>query len=105
MVSGRLKTPRADAIAGIRLFDPADLRPFAVPAFGTGKSAGGRGWLRTRSNSVALALELVPFVGIAFLWFMGLLRDRLGKHEDRFSPPFFSVAVFCLLACCLFQPR
>jgi hypothetical protein len=26
----------------------------------------------------------VPFAGIAFLWFMGVLRDRLGAQEDRF---------------------
>jgi hypothetical protein len=26
----------------------------------------------------------VPFAGIAFLWFIGVLRDRLGEFEDRF---------------------
>ena len=29
-------------------------------------------------------LNLVPFSGIAFLWFIGVLRDRLGKAEDQF---------------------
>jgi hypothetical protein len=28
-------------------------------------------------------LNLVPFAGIAFLWFMGVLRDRLGAGEDK----------------------
>jgi hypothetical protein len=26
----------------------------------------------------------VPFAGIAFLWFIGVIRDRLGKLEDQF---------------------
>jgi hypothetical protein len=26
-----------------------------------------------------LALNLVPFAGLAFLWFIGVLRDRLGQ--------------------------
>ena len=30
-----------------------------------------------------MALTLLPFAGIAFLWFIGVVRDRLGEHEDR----------------------
>jgi hypothetical protein len=26
----------------------------------------------------------MPFAGIAFLWFLGVVRDRLGELEDRF---------------------
>jgi hypothetical protein len=33
---------------------------------------------------VAVALNLVPFAGIAFLWFIGVIRDRIGEREDRF---------------------
>jgi hypothetical protein len=33
---------------------------------------------------VALALNMAPFAGIAFLWFIGVIRDRLGDLEDRF---------------------
>ena len=35
-------------------------------------------------DSVNFALWLVPFAGIAFLWFIGVIRDRLGVFEDRF---------------------
>ena len=35
-------------------------------------------------NAVRFALDLVPFAGIAFLWFMGVLRNRLGELEDQF---------------------
>jgi hypothetical protein len=31
----------------------------------------------------------VPFAGIAFLWFMGVLRDRLGHLEDQFFSTLF----------------
>ncbi len=41
-------------------------------------------WLDTNSGRVKLALWLVPFGGIAFLWFIGVVRDRLGDREDRF---------------------
>ncbi|HEY1626945.1 MAG TPA: hypothetical protein VGG16_24435, partial [Streptosporangiaceae bacterium] len=35
-------------------------------------------------TAVDVALSLVPFAGIAFLWFIGVLRDRIGRREDRF---------------------
>jgi hypothetical protein len=31
----------------------------------------------------------VPFAGIAFLWFTGVIRDRLGDDEDRFFATLF----------------
>jgi len=42
-------------------------------------------WLTdpSRRAAVALALNLVPFAGIAFLWFIGVIRDRIGQQEDR----------------------
>ena len=36
-----------------------------------------------------MALGLVPFAGIAFLWFVGVIRDRIGEHEDRFFATVF----------------
>jgi hypothetical protein len=36
-----------------------------------------------RRAAVAVALNLIPFAGIAFLWFIGVLRDRIGEREDR----------------------
>jgi len=51
----------------------------SIPADPTADNA----WLGTNSRSVALALNLVPFAGIAFLWFIGVLRDRFGDLEDR----------------------
>lgn len=36
-----------------------------------------------RSRRIGFALNLIPFSGIAFLWFMAVLRHRIGLHEDR----------------------
>lgn len=35
------------------------------------------------------ALEILPFAGIFFLWFMGALRARVGDAEDRFIATVF----------------
>ena len=43
----------------------------------------------TRLGQVQVALALVPFAGIAFLWFIGVIRDRLGPREDRFFATVF----------------
>jgi hypothetical protein len=32
---------------------------------------------------VVVALNLTPFAGIAFLWFIGVIRTRLGLLEDK----------------------
>jgi hypothetical protein len=35
-------------------------------------------------QNIQIALNLVPFASIAFLWFMGVVRDRFGDQEDQF---------------------
>ena len=89
MIRARLKTPRAAAVAGI-LF--AVLLIIGLVLFRLSVQADpleSGAWLKARSNTVALALNLVPFAGIAFLWFIGVLRDRLGELEDRFFATVF----------------
>jgi hypothetical protein len=34
-------------------------------------------------NWVRIALNLAPFAGLAFLWFMAVLRNRIGLFEDK----------------------
>src|SRR6266404_5675945 len=89
LIRARLKTPRAAAIAGI-LFAVlliTGLLLFQLSVRADPLETGA--WLKTRSNTVALVLNLVPFAGIAFLWFIGVLRDRLGQLEDRFFATVF----------------
>src|SRR5207342_3281902 len=42
-----------------------------------------------RRKSVVAALNLLPFAAIAFLWFIGVVRDRIGEGEDRFFATVF----------------
>ena len=35
------------------------------------------------------ALYLAPFAGIAFLWFVAVIRDQIGDREDRFFATVF----------------
>jgi len=80
-----LRTPRAAAVAGIAfallLFTVLFLVRLAIPPHA--EDAGD--WLtdRRRRDAAILALNLVPFAGIAFLWFIGVVRDRIGVGEDR----------------------
>jgi hypothetical protein len=84
-----LKTPKAAAVAGmvfsILLLAVFVLLRMAVPA--NPQEPGS--WLGNTASTVTMALNLVPFAGIAFLWFIGVLRDRLGRQEDRFFATVF----------------
>ena len=55
-------------------------------------------WLEGRLTYVVLAMNLVPFAGVAFLWFVGVLRDRLGAREDQFFATVFLGSGLLLLA-------
>ena len=48
-----------------------------------------QGLLGEYARHVSIALGLLPFAGIAFLWFLGVLRDRLGHLEDQFFSTLF----------------
>ena len=81
-----LRTPRAAAVAGI-LFCVLLTTAFVLLRLSVPAQPGAAGaWLTDpgRRTAVAIALNLVPFAGIAFLWFSGVLRDRIGEREDRF---------------------
>ena len=41
------------------------------------------------STRALVGLYLVPFAGIAFLWFIGVIRDRIGEREDKFFATVF----------------
>lgn len=86
-----LRTPRAAALAGI-VFSVLlivvlvllRVSTLADPAAGGPRLAGPG-----RRTAVTVGLNLVPFAGIAFLWFIGVVRDRIGRHEDRFFATVF----------------
>lgn len=98
LTRGGLRAPRVAAAAGI-LFSFLLLSVFwlmrrSVPADPLEPGA----WLQSGTGTVALALNLVPFAGVAFLWFVGFLRDRLGAREDQFFATIFLGSAVLLLA-------
>ncbi|GGZ78398.1 hypothetical protein [Streptomyces subrutilus] len=96
--SARLRTPRAAGTAGIAfallLGAAIVLMRIAIPA-GDGADAAvapGNRW------AVSTALQIVPFAGIFFLWFMGALRAHAGEAEDRFVSTVFLGSGFVFVA-------
>ncbi|MDI9915382.1 hypothetical protein [Rhodococcus sp. IEGM 1379] len=82
----RLRTPRAAAVAGI-IF--GTLFATSIVLLGTSLPAtASEPWVRSGSK-ITTALLLTPIAGIAFLWFIGVLRDRFGNLEDRFFATVF----------------
>jgi hypothetical protein len=80
-----IRTPRAAAVAGIA-FAVLLTTAFVLMRLAVPRDPGDAGaWLTPgrRRDAVILALNLVPFAGIAFLWFIGVVRDRIGHAEDR----------------------
>ena len=93
-----MTTPRAAAIAGIlfallfavslvlvRLAIPADLSSDA-------------NWVESGARQLTWAASLMPLAGIAFLWFVGVMRDRIGELEDRFVSTVFLGSSLLFLA-------
>ncbi len=81
-VNSSLRTPRAAAIAGVAfailLSTVLILLQLASSAANDSQAAP------MRDQKVTVILQLVPFVGITFLWLIGVVRDRIGAREDRF---------------------
>jgi hypothetical protein len=85
----QLKTPRAAALAGVLfalLFGTVIvLIRLRMPEGMKDSSA----WLSSSRSGIATAAVLMPFAGISFLWFIGVVRDGFGQHEDRFFASVF----------------
>jgi hypothetical protein len=94
----QLNTPKAAAVAGIAfsvlLIAILWLLRRSVPDDPLDSGA----WIATESGTVTIALNLIPFAGVAFLWFIGVLRDRLGQQEDRFFATVFFGSSLLFLA-------
>jgi len=98
LTRAHLKTPKAAAIAGIAfsllLLLILWLLRTSIPADPLEPGA----WLATDTRAITVALNLVPFAGVAFIWFIGVLRDRLGQLEDRFFASVFFGSALLFLA-------
>ena len=91
VVSRAIRTPRAAALAGIAFSVLFVLALVLVHRALPSDPHDAEAWLsdRSRRDAILRALSLVPFAGIAFLWFIGVVRDRIGEAEDRFFATVF----------------
>jgi hypothetical protein len=89
VIRAGLKAPRAGAIAGIVFSILLIISMVLIRVSGPANPGDAGAWLSGSGKSIRLALNLLPFAGIAFLWFIGVLRDRMGVHEDRFFATVF----------------
>ena len=85
----RLRAPRAAAVAGI-VFSVLLIASYllvwvSIPANPDTQELA----LISHSKTILLALNLLPFTGIAFLWFIAVVRNRLGALEDHFFATVF----------------
>ena len=89
LITQRMRTPRAAAIAGIvfslLLITSMLLIWTSVPANPRGPAADVISHLKV----ISFSYNLLPFAGVAFLWFIAVVRDRLGVLEDRFFATVF----------------
>ena len=90
LIRREVRSPRAAAIAGI-IYSILVITVMILT-----RRAGNvqpenvtRELLETWSDTFSLVLTMIPFAGIAFLWFTGVVRDRLREREGRFFATLF----------------
>lgn len=93
-----LRTPRAAAIAGIIFAILFATSYFLIFRGAPVTSENFAAWLEVHAETAETGVSLLPFAGIAFLWFMGVLRDAIGYLEDQFFSTLFLGSGFLYLA-------
>ncbi|WP_233209103.1 hypothetical protein [Mycobacterium sp. ENV421] len=79
-----LTTPRAAAAAGVAFALLFGANLILIRSSLPEGAQPGSQWLDAASGKMKIAAVLMPFAGISFLWFIGVVRDGLGRLEDRF---------------------
>ena len=89
-IQKRIRSPRSAALAGILFSVLLIASMLLITGFNQSPLTEiSTDWFETRASSVSLALSFVPFAGIAFFWFTGVIRDHIGDREDRFFATVF----------------
>jgi hypothetical protein len=100
-IQKRIRSPRSAALAGIIFSGLLIVSMLLITGFPQIPLEGiDLEWLEERADSVSVALSLIPFAGIVFFWFTGVIRDHIGDREDRFFATVFlgsGIAVVVLL--------
>ncbi len=81
-----LRTPGAAGWAGIIFAVLFALAVVLIHLAAPANPDSAKAWLGDPSgrSQLHVALSLVPFCGIFFLWFMGAVRSQIGDREDKF---------------------
>lgn len=89
-IQKRIRSPRSAALAGI-IFSSLTVVSMLLITSVTRVALDEISieWLEDRSNTIFTALSLIPFAGISFFWFTGVIRDHIGEREDRFFATVF----------------
>lgn len=88
-VERRAATPIAGSIAGILFAVTFSISIGTIIVTMSDLSQDTGAWLETGASQLKFALRLVPFAGLFFLWFMAVVRERLGRLEDQFFSTIF----------------
>jgi hypothetical protein len=91
-------TPFAGAVAGV-MFAALFAVSVIILRQTTGDLSSDTGaWLSEDTGTFKFALALLPFAGLAFIWFMAVARERLGSREDQFFSTVFIASGTLFLA-------
>jgi hypothetical protein len=94
----QLTTPRAAAVAGVIFALLFGAVLILIRTNMPEGAAASSEWLNSRGRGIATAATLMPFAGISFLWFIGVVRDGLGRYEDKFFSSVFICSGVLFLA-------
>jgi len=84
-----IRTPRSAAMAGIVFAGLLGVSMVLIQSAVPTSRLYDPSWIVEEETSISVAIALVPFAAIAFLWFMGVLRTQFGDMEDRFFATVF----------------
>jgi hypothetical protein len=89
LTSNNLTSPRAAAIAGIIFATLSIISHLLIRSSIPRNPFGSANEFLSQPKTMMFTLTVTPFAGIAFLWFIGVVRDRIGNFEDRFFATVF----------------
>jgi hypothetical protein len=84
-----LRTPRAAAIAGILFALLYGIGYILIQLAIPDNFSDSPVFSEDQVTRITYGLSFLPFAGIAFLWFLGVIRDRMGVMEDQFYSTLF----------------
>jgi hypothetical protein len=88
VVQRELRTPHAAGVAGI-VFGVLFITSVILLRLAVNRRFGPGPLHGVRPSLAVAGLYLVPFAGIAFLWFIAVVRNSIGEREDKFFATVF----------------